>query len=151
MAGVSPVGLRPDVTRGVTRGAARLLRAHGFSVVLEMTFANGRRADVAGLGARSEFVIVEVKSGIEDFRTDRKWREYADFCDRFFFAVAPDFPTGALPLEPGLIMADSYSGEFLREAPAHPLNAARRKAVTAQFARLSADRLQALIDPEGAS
>ena len=34
----------------------------------------------------------EIKSSLEDFRTDRKWRDYLDYCDSFFFAVAEDFP-----------------------------------------------------------
>ena len=36
--------------------------------------------------------IAEVKSGLDDFRTDRKWGEYMPYCDAFFFAVAPEFP-----------------------------------------------------------
>jgi len=51
-----------------------------------------RRADVIALSAAGEIVIVEVKSGRADFQSDRKWPEYLEFCDRFFFAIEPDFP-----------------------------------------------------------
>jgi hypothetical protein len=76
-----------------------------------------RRADVAGLSDGGEIWIVEIKSCLEDFRADQKWPEYREFCDRLFFAVAPDFPREVLPQETGLIIADRYGGEIVRPAP----------------------------------
>jgi len=131
---------RPETTEVVTRGAARLLSALGYAPLLEFPLPNGRRADVMALGPKGELVIVEVKSSVEDFRTDRKWRDYGPFCDAFHFAVPPEFPRHILPEEPGLIAADSFGGAVLRDAPAHPLAPARRKALTLQFARLAAFR-----------
>ena len=95
------------------------------------------------LSPRGQIVIVEVKSGLEDFRADRKWGDYLPFCDSFFFAVAPEFPRDILPAEPGLIVADAFDGAVLRPAPATTLVAARRKALTIAFARLAAWRATA--------
>jgi hypothetical protein len=131
---------RPGTTRAVTRGAARLLIDMGYAPLLEVCLPNGRRADGLALGPRGDIVIVEVKSGIEDYRVDRKWGEYAPFCDAFFFAVAPEFPSDVLPDHPGLIVADGFGGAVIREAPATPLAPARRKALTIAFARLGAMR-----------
>ena len=85
-----------------------------------------------------------MKSGIEDYRTDRKWGEYLAYCDHFYFAVAPEFPREALPEEPGLIVADGFGGAILREAPVVPLAGARRKALTLAFGRLAASRAMIL-------
>jgi hypothetical protein len=131
---------RPETTESVTRGAARLLSALGCAPLAEFPLPNGRRADIMGLGPKGELVIVEVKSSLEDFRTDRKWGEYAPYCDSFSFAVPPDFPREILPEEVGLIIADGFGGAVLRPAPVHPLAPARRKALTLQFARLAAFR-----------
>jgi len=131
---------RPDTTLSVTRGAARLMLNLGYAPLLEVGLPNGRRADVMALGPRGDIVIVEVKSGIEDYRVDRKWHEYGPFCDAFYFAVAPEFPQGVLPDEPGLIVADGFGGAVVREAPSSPLAPARRKALTIAFARLGAMR-----------
>ena len=98
------------------------------------------RADIMALGPRGQLAIVEVKSSLEDFRTDRKWGEYMPFCDAFFFAVAPEFPRDILPEEPGLIVADAFDGAVLREAPVSLLVGARRKALTIAFGRLAAVR-----------
>lgn len=131
---------RPETTAMVTRGAARLLAAMGYAPLAEVTLPNGRRADLMALGRRGEILIVEVKSSVEDFRTDGKWGEYAPYCDAFAFAVAPEFPREILPLEPGLIVADGFGGAVLREAPTTPLAGARRKALTLAFGRLAAMR-----------
>ena len=131
---------RPETTLGVTRGAARLLADMGYAPLLEVCLPNGRRADVMALGRKGDIVIVEVKSGIEDYRVDRKWPEYAPFCDAFYFAVAPEFPQDALPDEPGLIVADAFGGAVIRDAPVEVLAPVRRKALTLAFARLGAMR-----------
>jgi hypothetical protein len=105
-----------------------------------VSLPNGRRADLMAVSPRGELVIVEVKSGIEDYRTDEKWPEYAPYCDRFYFAVAPEFPQGVLPDGPGRIVADAFGGAVVIEAPHAPLAPARRKALTLAFARLAALR-----------
>jgi hypothetical protein len=131
---------RPETTASVTRGAARLLADMGYAPLLEVGLPNGRRADVMALGRKGDIVICEVKSGPEDYRVDRKWPEYAPFCDAFFFAVAAEFPQTLLPDHPGLIVADGFGGAVIRDAPSTPLAPARRKALTLAFARLAALR-----------
>ncbi len=134
---------RPEVTLEVTRGAARLLIGLGFAPLAEVALPNGRRADLMALGRRGEIAIVEVKSSIEDYRVDRKWGEYAPFCERFYFAVAPEFPRQVLAEGPGLIVADSFGGAVLTESPHIALAPARRKALTLAFGRLAAMRAMA--------
>ena len=131
---------RPDITSAVTRGAARLLVAMGYAPLLEVGLPNGRRADIMALGPRGQIAVAEVKSGLPDFQTDRKWHEYQPYCDAFFFAVAPEFPREILPQEPGLIVADAFDGAVLRDAPVVALAGARRKALTIAFGRLAAAR-----------
>jgi hypothetical protein len=131
---------RPETTDAVTRGAGRLMAALCYAPLLEVTLPNGRRADIMALGPRGQIAVAEVKSGLEDYRTDRKWGEYLPYCDAFFFAVAPEFPRDILPEEPGLIVADAFDGAVLRDAPVAALAGARRKALTLAFARLAAGR-----------
>jgi len=131
---------RPETTAAVTRGAARLLLDIGYAPLAEVTLPNGRRADLMALGRKGQICIVEVKSSVEDYRTDQKWGEYAPYCDAFYFAVPPHFPREVLPIGPGLIVADGFGGAVLIEAPLTPLVTARRKALTLGFARLAAMR-----------
>ena len=88
-----------------------------------MPLTDGRRADIAAVNRDGEVLIVEVKSSPADFRADRKWRDYAACCDRLYFAISERRPAGFMPLEAGLIVADPYGAEIVREAgrPAHGL------------------------------
>lgn len=139
----SPTALR------VQRGVMRLMRgAYDFACYAEVPLANGRRADVLGLGPKGEIWIVEIKSSLIDFQVDRKWPDYKDFCDRFFFAKPPELDPDIFPAEEGLIAADAHDAAILRIAPETPLPGARRKAMTLKLARLGADRIHALMDPE---
>jgi len=95
----------------LARGVCRALAQRGYSTLTEFSLANGRRADVIGLGRGGELVIVEVKSSVQDFRSDGKWPEYREFCDRFYFAVPEGFPRDLIPEDCGLIMADRKGGE----------------------------------------
>ena len=81
----------------------------------------------------------------------RNGRTTGAFCDRFFFAVPPDFRLDALPDGTGLILADGYGAAMVREPPEHRLPGARRKAVTLRIAHAAANRYHALLDPAGAA
>lgn len=136
-----------EPARTICRGAIRLLHSLAYAATVELPLPSGRRADIAAIGSSGEIWIVEVKSCLNDFRTDQKWEEYRTHCDRLFFAVDRDFPQDAIPQDAGLMIVDGYGGAILREAPAHTLAAATRKAVMLRIARYSASRLCAIHDP----
>jgi hypothetical protein len=131
----------------LARGVSRAMGQLGFASLCEFSLASGRRADVIALGRDGEIAIVEVKSSIADFRADRKWPEYWDYCDRLYFAVAQGFPQELIPAECGLFVADPFGAAILRQSERRPLNATRRRAVTLRFAVAGAQRLRRLLDP----
>ncbi|MBL8789324.1 MAG: MmcB family DNA repair protein [Rhizobiales bacterium] len=140
-------GRQSETALAVQRGVCRLMREHGFAVVTEFSLASGRRADVFGVRHDGFIWIVEIKSCLEDYRTDQKWNEYREYCDRFSFAIPLSMDAAIIPEEAGLVVADQYGAEILRVTPDHPLHASRRKAVTLQFGRVAAQRLHGLYDP----
>lgn len=140
-----PFGLLPGQI--LQRGVSRHLLSLGFASVEELVPTPGLRVDVMGLGPKGEIWVIECKSCRADFRGDRKWQGYLDWCDRFFWAVDCDFPQDLLPPDTGLMLADGYDAAILRMAPETPLAPARRKVLTQKFARHAALRLQGLRDP----
>ncbi len=134
-------------TRALTRGVCRMMGEMGLGTLVEFRLPNHRRVDVIGLGGDGEFTIVEIKSTVEDFRGDRKWREYLPFCERFYFAVPEGFPLDILPEECGVIVADRFGGAIRRESPAGSVNGARKRRQLQRFAHAAATRLQNLNDP----
>ncbi|MER5173374.1 MmcB family DNA repair protein [Thioclava sp. CPCC 100088] len=131
----------------LARGMARALTDLGLASVLEMPLRPRLRADVMALSRKGEIWIIECKSSRADFMSDHKWQGYLDWCDRYYWAVDSDFPQELLPEETGLFIADGYGAEMLREAPEARLAPARRKALTLDFARIAAARLQGYRDP----
>lgn len=129
------------------RGAIRLLELMGHGTLTEFPLKSGRRADILSLGAKGEIWIVEVKSGVPDFRSDHKWQDYLEWCDRFFFAVGPSFPACILPEAAGLMIADEYEAVLVKEPEETPLPGSRRKSLTLRFAHLAARRLSGREDP----
>ncbi|MDF2231529.1 MmcB family DNA repair protein [Albimonas sp. CAU 1670] len=144
----APLAADPQPGVLLARGVCRLLIDLGFAPIAEFVPARGLRADVFAAGPKGEMWIVECKSGLPDFRSDRKWPGYLDWCDRFFFAVDEAFPDEVLPPDQGLIRADAFGAEILRH-PAEPrtLAPARRKALTLRAARVASVRLRMALDP----
>lgn len=142
-------GRQSPVAAAVQRGVCRLLIHMGYMPLTELALKTGRRVDVAAINAKGEILIVEIKSSLADFRVDQKWPEYLDYCDRFFFAVPADFPLEVLPdsVLVGLMVADKFGAEVLRDPKTDKLSAPRRKAVTLLFARAAAVRVHQALDP----
>ena len=132
----------------LARGVTRHLQSHGFVSLQEFIPTEGLRVDVMALGPRGEFWLIECKSSRVDFQTDRKWLGYLDWCDRYFWAVDDVFPTELLPEDSGLIIADGFDAEIIRDGEVRRLAAARRKALMLRFATAAARRLQRWTDPD---
>jgi hypothetical protein len=135
----------------ILRGTMRLLLDLDLTALPEFTLGSGRRVDLMGLGRDGRLVAIEVKSCRTDYLTDRKWSDYLDFADQFYFAVGPEFPHDILPPDEGLIIADRYAASVIRPARTRPVAPARRRAVLLRFARTASFRLQGLADPDAAA
>ena len=144
----------PIIAADVLRGVCRLLVRSGIAPLAEVPLACGRRADIVGIDPQGRLTLIEIKVSLADLRGDRKWPEYLDFCDRYFWAVPAGFPLGDFetadfqPYRTGIIVADRFDAEELRPAPWVLLNPARRKAETLRFARRAALRVMTARDPD---
>jgi hypothetical protein len=137
----------------VARGIMRLFARNDIWCISEMPLRNGRRADLMGIDAKGQIIIVEIKVSRADLMGDGKWPDYLDHCDRFFWGLASHLDHACMDTEAfrpdqcGLIVADSYDAEILRPAPLVPLAAARRKVEVERLARASLRRQAVAMDP----
>ena len=138
----------PITAQRLARGVCRALVALGYAALTEFPLNSGRRVDVIAVNGAGETVIVEIKTSTADYRADRKWNEYLEFCDAFYFAVPAAFPLALLPADCGLMIADDYGAEILRRATAQPMNGSRRRAQTLRLALAAMQRLGRMVDPE---
>ena len=142
-------GRQSETALSVRRGVSRFLALGHIHVLAEVTLPTGRRADLIGLDAKGQIVIVEIKSSLADWQADQKWQDYLEFCDQLYFACPPEMDASVFPETAGLLVADSYGAELIRSAPETGLAAARRKKITLLFARAGAQRVMRALDPQG--
>ncbi|MCA0422409.1 MAG: MmcB family DNA repair protein [Proteobacteria bacterium] len=145
---LQPDGRQSETALRIARGVRRHLVRLGFASLPEVPLRSGRRADLLAVNGRGDIWIIEIKSSVADFRADSKWPDYLSHCDRFYFATTLEVPTEIFPDAAGLIIADAFGAETIREAPPQPLAGATRKEVLIRFGLSGAARLHALADPE---
>ena len=148
-----PDDVELKAARAVARGICRLFARNDMWCLPEMPLRNGRRADLMGIDGKGQLVIVEIKVSRADLLGDAKWPDYLDYCDRFYWGLAPHLDQACmedpafLPQRCGLIVADGYDAEILRPAATVPLAPARRKVETERLARAALRRQLGLLDP----
>jgi hypothetical protein len=137
----------------VARGVGRLFALHGMVILPEVPLPNGRRSDICALDTKGHIIIVEIKVSRADLHSDKKWPEYLEYCDQFYWALPAGLHADILdseaylPSRSGLIVADAYDAAIIRPAALHPLPPARRKAEWLRLARTAMRRHMQLLDP----
>ncbi|KAB8123204.1 DNA repair protein MmcB-related protein [Komagataeibacter medellinensis] len=148
----------PHTQTAIRMGVSQMCRQHGWAVLHEFSLPDRRRADIMALTPQGHLVCIEIKSGLPDFRADRKWSDYLPWCDRMYFAVNQDFPRTVLPDTTGLIVAATDRGAdgrptcvdcaIIHHPPHTALAPARRRKLTLQFALQAAERLGRMEMPQ---
>src|SRR3546814_2336875 len=128
MAGLAGIKPEPTITAAdVARGVCRLFAQAGLVAIPEVPLPNGRRTDLTAIDAKGLITIVEIKVSRADLHGDGKWPDYCDWCDRFYWALAPGLDPAILETEgyrpdtSGLIIADRY-GAAVEIGRAHVCN-----------------------------
>ena len=138
-------GRQSEFALMIQRGVTRYFQQNDVFLLPELSLSSGRRADLVGIDGKGKVILIEIKSSIEDFKVDRKWPQYREYCDLFYFASHKDVPIEIFPQDEGYILADNYGAEIIRHAQEEKISAANRKAITLRFARSAALRLDRVI------
>lgn len=80
---------RTEIANNIKKTVAKRFKKKKRAVYFELGVARGGklRADVLALAMNGHIVIVEVKSSVSDFRTDKKMAGYLPYCNQFYLAV----------------------------------------------------------------
>ena len=108
----------------------------------EFRLKSGRRVDLIIMTKKCWITIIEIKSSPKDFRSDNKWGEYVEWADRFYFAVADNFPINILPKEHGIIITDGFDCYEFRPPLVNKLNGYRRNNLVRNVAYASMRRIE---------
>ena len=129
-------------TRRITDAIARSYYGKGEGVLREFRLKVRRRVDLIAMTNKGLITIIEIKSSPEDFRSDKKWGEYIEWADRFYFGVGDNFPIEILPKEHGIIITDGFDCHEARPSSVNSLNGSRRNTLIRNMAKASMRRIE---------
>ena len=129
-------------TERITDVIARSYYEQGDGVLREFKLSIKRRVDLVTINDKGWITIIEIKSSVADFRSDKKWNEYIDWADQFYFGVAHNFPIGILPKEHGIITTDGFDVYQAQPSPVQKLNGSRRNNLIRKMAKASMRRIE---------
>ena len=129
-------------TKRITDAIARSYYEQGNGVLREFKLRIKRRVDLVTINDKGWITIIEIKSSVADFRNDKKWNEYIEWADQFYFGVAHNFPIEILPKEHGIITTDGFDIHEAQPSPVQKLNGSRRKTLFRKLAKASMRRIE---------
>ena len=129
-------------TERITDAIARSYYEQGNGVLREFKLRIKRRVDLVTINDKGWITIIEIKSSVADFRNDKKWNEYIEWADQFYFGVAHNFPIEILPKEHGIITTDGFDIHEAQPSPVQKLNGSRRKTLFRKLAKASMRRIE---------
>ena len=129
-------------TQRIIDAIARSYYGQGDGVLREFRLKVRRRVDLITMTNKGLITIIEIKSSPEDFRSDKKWGEYIEWADRFYFGVGDNFPIDILPKEQGIIKTDGFDCHEARPSPVNKLNGSRRNTLVRNMAKASMRRIE---------
>ena len=132
-------------THKITDAVARMfIRERNNGVLREFKLKVRRRVDLIAVSEKGHIAIVEIKSTPQDFLSDKKWTEYIEWADKFYFGVGEDFPLEILPKadRAGIIITDGFDCHEVQPAPFKKLNGSRRNTLVREIAKVSMRRAE---------
>ena len=74
------------LSRKTLQKTMQFLSLKGYKVLSEFALPNKKRVDIIAINLKKEIIIVEVKSNKKSITYDKKWKNYLNYCNYFYFA-----------------------------------------------------------------
>ena len=81
---------RRETTEVLTQAVTLYLVDRRYSVHHEIGIKTRRRLDILSINYKGHIIGIEVKSGIDDYRADQKWRTYLPYVNKLYFCFPAD-------------------------------------------------------------
>ena len=135
------------LSRKIMQETLRFLSNKGYKTITEFALPNKKRVDIIALNCKKEILIIEVKSKINDFKNDKKWKKYLNYCNYFYFALNK-YPKNLKIYENvGIIEINNKKNEIKKRASYVKMPEEKRNNIIFSFALSAASKFHRLIDP----
>ena len=125
----------------------RFLSAKGYRVLSEFALPNKKRVDIIGINLKKEIVIVEVKSNKNGIKLDKKWKNYLNYCNYFYFACSEKLNLN-FSENIGIIRNNCNKIEITKEPKYKKLPENKKNKLIFKISLSAISKFHRLIDPE---
>ena len=135
------------LSRKILQNTMRFLSAKGYRVLSEFELPNKKRVDIIGINLKKEIVIVEVKSNKNGIKLDKKWKNYLNYCNYFYFACSEKLNLN-FSENIGIIRNNCNKIEITKEPKYKKLPENKKNKLIFKISLSAISKFHRLIDPE---
>ena len=136
------------LSRKILQNTMRFLSEKGYRVLSEFALPNKKRVDIIGINLKKEIVIVEVKSNKNGIKLDKKWKNYLNYCNYFYFACNGKLKDLNFSKNIGLIQSSSNNIKITKKSKYKKLSENKKNKLIFKIALSATSKFHRLIDPE---
>ena len=136
------------LSRKILQKTMQFLSLKGYKVLSEFALPNKKRVDIIGINLKKKIIIVEVKSNKNGIKIDKKWKNYLNFCNYFYFASNDKLKDLNFTKNVGFIQNNSNDIKIIKKPKYKKFPEKIKNKLIFTIALSAASKFHRLIDPE---
>ena len=136
------------LSRKIFQKTMQFLSLKGYKVLSEFALPNKKRVDIIAINSEKKIIIVEVKSNKNGIKNDKKWKNYLNYCNYFYFACNGKLKDLNLSKNIGIIQNTSSNIKIIKKSKYKKLSQNKKNKLIFKIALSATSKFHRLIDPE---
>ena len=135
-------------SREILQKTMQFLSLKGYKVLSEFALPNKKRVDIIAINSKKKIIIVEVKSNRNDIKNDKKWKNYLNYCNYFYFAFNDGITNSNFSKNVGVIQNCKNGIKILKTSKYKKIAPKKKNTLIFKIALSATSKFHRLIDPE---
>ena len=136
------------LSRKIFQKTMQFLSLKGYKVLSEFALPNKKRVDIIAINSEKEIIIVEVKSNKNGIKNDKKWKNYLNYCNYFYFACNGKLKDLNFYKNIGIIQNTASNIKIIKKSKYKKLSENKKNKLIFKIALSATSKFHRLIDPE---
>jgi len=136
------------LSRKIFQKTMQFLSLKGYKVLSEFALPNKKRVDIIAINSEKKIIIVEVKSNKTGIKNDKKWKNYLNYCNYFYFACNGKLKDLNFSKNIGIIQNSSGNIKIIKKSKYKKLSENKKNKLIFNIALSAMSKFHRLIDPE---
>ena len=134
-------------SRIILRNTMRFLSNKGYKMITEFALPNKKRVDLIGINREKKIIIIEVKSNFMSIKKDKKWENYLNYCNLFYFALSEVPEKFKFKKKIGFIKSTRLETKIVKDCEYIKMKKLKKNKIIFNFAASAASKFHRLVDP----